>query len=68
MSQTYLCFEYSVNGGPSTVIDQPDSGGGNVVISVPVKVNFNSGANSITFASGQSSKSRGQLIATSFED
>ncbi|KAK7693323.1 hypothetical protein QCA50_002891 [Cerrena zonata] len=44
----------SVNGGPSTSVDQPDSGGGNVVISVPVQVNFISGANSITFAAGQS--------------
>lgn len=46
----------SVNGGPSVLVDQPDSGGGNVVISVPVKLNLNNGANSITFGSGQSSE------------
>lgn len=39
------------------LVDQPDTGGGHVIISVPVKVNLNSGANSITFGSGQSSAS-----------
>lgn len=46
----------SANGGASVVVDQPDSGGGGVVISVPVKLNLKNGANSITFGAGQSSK------------
>lgn len=48
----------SVNGGPTVLVDQPDSGGGGVVISVPVKVNLNNGANSMTFGSGQTSECR----------
>ncbi|KAI0705850.1 glycosyl hydrolase [Cytidiella melzeri] len=51
---TYRNVTVSVNGGPSVLVDQPDSGGGQVVISVPVKVNLNNGANSITFGAGQS--------------
>ncbi|KAI0093999.1 glycosyl hydrolase [Irpex rosettiformis] len=51
---TYRNVTVSVNGGSSTLVDQPDSGGGGVVISVPVKLNLNSGTNSITFGSGQS--------------
>lgn len=53
----YIATTRSVNGGASTVVDQPDSGGGGVVISVPVQLNLNNGANSITFGSGQSSAS-----------
>ncbi|KAI0807147.1 galactan 1,3-beta-galactosidase [Fomes fomentarius] len=44
----------SVNGGSQVWLDQPSSGGGNVVISVPVKLNLNSGSNTITFSAGQS--------------
>ncbi|KAG6857617.1 hypothetical protein H0H87_010185 [Tephrocybe sp. NHM501043] len=47
---------YSVNGGASILVDQPNTGGGHVILSVPVKVNLNNGANSITVGSGQSSK------------
>uniref|UniRef100_A0A8H7YAJ7 CBM6 domain-containing protein n=1 Tax=Psilocybe cubensis TaxID=181762 RepID=A0A8H7YAJ7_PSICU len=43
----------SVNGGTSILVDQPNTGGGNVVLSVPVKLNLRSGANSITFAANQ---------------
>ncbi|KAJ7596776.1 galactan 1,3-beta-galactosidase [Mycena floridula] len=43
----------SVNGGASVLVDQPNTGGGNVVLSIPVKLNLRSGANSITFAAGQ---------------
>ncbi|GJE90871.1 galactan 1,3-beta-galactosidase [Phanerochaete sordida] len=50
---TYRNVTVSVNGGPTVLVDQPDSGGGGVVISVPVKVNLNNGANSMTFGSGQ---------------
>ncbi|KAI0267698.1 galactan 1,3-beta-galactosidase [Gloeopeniophorella convolvens] len=44
----------SVNGGSSVLVDQPDTGGGNVVLSVPVKLSLRQGTNSITFGSGQS--------------
>jgi len=44
----------SVNGGSNVMVDQPNTGGGGVVLSVPVKLNLRSGANSITFSNGQS--------------
>ncbi|KAL0581378.1 hypothetical protein V5O48_000642 [Marasmius crinis-equi] len=44
----------SINGGASVLIDQPDTGGGHVILSVPVKLNLRSGTNSITFSGGQS--------------
>ncbi|ESK88955.1 glycosyl hydrolase family 43 protein [Moniliophthora roreri MCA 2997] len=44
----------SVNGGTSVLVDQPNTGSGHSVLSVPVKLNLRSGANSITFSSGQS--------------
>ncbi|KAM5539007.1 hypothetical protein V8D89_007230 [Ganoderma adspersum] len=44
----------SVNGGSPVWIDQPSTGGGHVILSVPVKLNLNSGANTITFSAGQS--------------
>ncbi|KAI0079984.1 galactan 1,3-beta-galactosidase [Panus rudis PR-1116 ss-1] len=44
----------SVNGGGTTLVDQPDTGGGHVILSVPIKVTLRNGANSITFGSGQS--------------
>ncbi|KIK70399.1 carbohydrate-binding module family 35 protein [Collybiopsis luxurians FD-317 M1] len=45
----------SVNGGANVVVQQPSSGGGHVIQSVPVQVNLKSGANTLTFSSGQSS-------------
>ena len=45
----------SVNGGSSIVLDQPSTGGGNVVLSIPVQLNLRSGSNAITFSAGQSS-------------
>lgn len=45
-----------MNGGASTLVDQPDTGGGQVVLSVPVQLNLNNGANSITFGAGQTSE------------
>ncbi|KAG6837907.1 hypothetical protein H0H93_013060 [Arthromyces matolae] len=45
---------HSVNGGASVLVDQPNTGGGHVILSVPVKLVLQSGANSITFAAGQS--------------
>ncbi|KAG6891103.1 hypothetical protein C0995_014193 [Termitomyces sp. Mi166 len=44
----------SVNGGASVLVDQPNTGGGHVILSVPVKLTLRSGANSITFSAGQS--------------
>ncbi|THU82491.1 Arabinanase/levansucrase/invertase [Dendrothele bispora CBS 962.96] len=44
----------SVNGGPSVMVDQPNTGNGQTVLSVPVKLNLRNGANSITFSNGQS--------------
>ncbi|GLB36530.1 putative glycosyl hydrolases family 43 [Lyophyllum shimeji] len=44
----------SVNGAASVLVDQPNTGGGHVILSVPVKLNLRSGANSITFGAGQS--------------
>ncbi|KAI3615662.1 glycosyl hydrolase family 43 protein [Moniliophthora roreri] len=44
----------SVNGGTSVLVDQPNTGSGHSVLSVPVKLNLRSGANSITFSSCQS--------------
>ncbi|PPQ67384.1 hypothetical protein CVT25_005963 [Psilocybe cyanescens] len=43
----------SVNGGPSVLVDQPNTGGGGVVLSVPVKLNLRSGINTLTFAANQ---------------
>lgn len=69
------CLSASVNGGSTTLVDQPDTGGGHVILSVPVKLNLNNGANSITFGSGQTSKSCGKFLhhivtckLTSFQD
>ncbi|KAL0950694.1 hypothetical protein HGRIS_007471 [Hohenbuehelia grisea] len=43
----------SVNGGSTVLVDQPNTGGGHVLLSVPVKLNLNNGANSITIGSNQ---------------
>ncbi|KAJ2933574.1 hypothetical protein H1R20_g3510, partial [Candolleomyces eurysporus] len=44
----------SANGGAAVRVDQPNTGGGTVVLSVPVKLFLRSGANSLTFSAGQS--------------
>ncbi|KAF5337173.1 hypothetical protein D9611_003438 [Ephemerocybe angulata] len=44
----------SVNGGTAVRVDQPNTGGGGVVLSVPVKLNLRSGTNTITIGAGQS--------------
>ncbi|TEB39093.1 galactan 1,3-beta-galactosidase [Coprinellus micaceus] len=44
----------SVNGGSAVRVDQPNTGGGGVVLSVPVKIFLRSGVNSITVGAGQS--------------
>ncbi|KAF9535739.1 galactan 1,3-beta-galactosidase [Crepidotus variabilis] len=43
----------SANGGASVLVDQPNTGGGTVVLSVPVKLNLNSGSNTITVSANQ---------------
>ncbi|KXN81091.1 hypothetical protein AN958_06044 [Leucoagaricus sp. SymC.cos] len=45
----------SVNGGSTVLVDQPNTGGGHVILSVPVKLNLRSGSNSITFSVNQNS-------------
>ncbi|KAF5392556.1 hypothetical protein D9757_002173 [Collybiopsis confluens] len=45
----------SANGGANVIVQQPSSGGGHVIQSVPVKVNLKSGANTLVFSSGQAS-------------
>ncbi|KAJ3575903.1 hypothetical protein NP233_g781 [Leucocoprinus birnbaumii] len=45
----------SVNGGAAALVDQPNTGGGQVILSVPVKLNLRSGSNSITFSANQNS-------------
>lgn len=46
----------SVNGGSSVLLDQPDTGNGQTTLSVPIKLNLNNGANTITFGASQSSE------------
>ncbi|TFK76713.1 galactan 1,3-beta-galactosidase [Pluteus cervinus] len=43
----------SVNGGTPVLVDQPNTGGGGVVLSVPVKLNLRSGANTLAFSVSQ---------------
>lgn len=47
----------SVNGGAAVLVDQPDTGGSHVILSVPVKLNLVNGANTIVFGANQTSKS-----------
>ena len=54
----------SVNGGSSVTLDQPNTGGGGVVLSIPVQLNLRSGSNTITFSAGQSSTSFFSLHGT----
>lgn len=55
-SHTHLAWS-SANGGPTILVDQPNTGSEQSIISVPVLLNLRSGANSITIGAGQSSKS-----------
>ncbi|EGO02770.1 glycoside hydrolase family 43 protein [Serpula lacrymans var. lacrymans S7.3] len=45
----------SVNGGPSVSVNQPNTGGVDVFLSVPVKLYLEEGANSLLIAANQSS-------------
>lgn len=38
------------------MVDQPNTGGGHVLLSVPVKLTLKSGANTVTVSAGQTSK------------
>ncbi|KZT12579.1 carbohydrate-binding module family 35 protein [Laetiporus sulphureus 93-53] len=44
----------SVNGGSSVVVDQPETGGGNVIFSIPVELYLEEGTNTILIGAGQS--------------
>ncbi|KAI0043240.1 carbohydrate-binding module family 35 protein [Auriscalpium vulgare] len=44
----------SVNGGSSVLVDQPNTGSGHVILSMPVKLNLNQGSNTLTFGAGMS--------------
>jgi hypothetical protein len=52
-----MSLESSVNGGTAVLVDQPDTGGGHVILSVPVKVTLNSGANTLRIGSSGTSMS-----------
>ena len=56
LSVLFFTYLRSVNGGSPVWVDQPDTGGGHVILSVPVKLTLNSGSNTITFGAGQSSE------------
>ena len=55
-STVWLNALHSVNGGSPVSVDQPSTGGGHVILSVPVKLSLNSGSNTITFGAGQASE------------
>ena len=65
MLSSFGGFIYSVNGGSTILVDQPNTGGGHVILSVPVKLNLNNGANSITFSINQDSEYRRQFVVVS---
>jgi len=50
---TFRNTTVSVNGGASVLVDQPNTGGGHVILSVPVQLTLKSGTNTITFGAGQ---------------
>ena len=54
---TWRNMTISVNGGSTIWVDQPNTGSGNTILSVPVKLHLNSGSNTILFAAGQTSAS-----------
>ncbi|KAJ7071396.1 galactan 1,3-beta-galactosidase [Mycena amicta] len=43
----------SVNGGTAVVLQQPNTGGGSVILSIPIKLTLRNGSNTITFSAGQ---------------
>lgn len=45
----------SVNGGPSVLVDQPNTGGGHVILSIPVKLTLRNGPNALLFSANQKS-------------
>ncbi|KAE9409341.1 galactan 1,3-beta-galactosidase [Gymnopus androsaceus JB14] len=51
---TYRNTTISVNGGANIVVQQPPSGGGQVIQSTPVQLNLKSGANTLVFSADQS--------------
>ncbi|TFK97512.1 galactan 1,3-beta-galactosidase [Pterulicium gracile] len=51
---TWRNVTVSVNGGGNVLVDQPNTGSGNTILSVPVKLNLRNGANTLVFGGGQS--------------
>jgi len=43
----------SVNGGPSILVDQPNTGGGHVILSIPVNLTLRNGPNALLFSANQ---------------
>lgn len=62
-----LTLFLSVNGGSPVTIDQPNTGGGHVVLSVPVKLNLRSGSNTISFSANQSSRHSFTCVKRKFD-
>lgn len=44
------------------LVDQPNTGSGNTILSVPVKLNLRNGANTLVFGGGQSSTFSPRLL------
>ena len=65
MLSSFGGFMCSVNGGSTILVDQPNTGGGHVILSVPVKLNLNNGANSITFSINQDSEHHRLFVVVS---
>ena len=65
MLSSFAGFMCSVNGGSTILVDQPNTGGGHVILCVPVKLNLNNGANSITFSINQDSEHHRQFVVVS---
>ncbi|KAF7319882.1 Galactan 1,3-beta-galactosidase [Mycena kentingensis (nom. inval.)] len=51
---TWRTTTVSVNGGTAVVLQQPNTGGGHVILSIPIKLTLRSGSNTITFGANQS--------------
>jgi hypothetical protein len=52
----FLRYAYSVNGGTAVPFQAPPSGGGHVVLSIPVKLTLKSGANTLRLGSSGTSR------------
>ncbi|KIY45219.1 glycoside hydrolase family 43 and carbohydrate-binding module family 35 protein [Fistulina hepatica ATCC 64428] len=50
---TYRNVTVSVNGGDEVVVQQPDTGGGLVILAIPVELDLDEGSNTILFGANQ---------------